>query len=156
MSLFPPSIRVSIASEPVSARPTKTPGFTNSKVNMSSIEAGGPEEVAPVSQVARKSSLAEVDRTSLDVEKDRAHHSERVDKEVAQYASDARINITSERSTELRHKIDKRVLSVMITTYFLQAVDKGTLSFASIMGLTADTGMEDAEGNVTQQVRESL
>lgn len=122
---------------------------------MASIEAGDPELVAPASQIAQiggKNSLAEVERTSMDVEKENAHHSERIDKEVAAYSSGARVIISPERSTELRRKIDKRVLSVMITTYFLQAVDKGTLSFASIMGLTADTGMENPDGSVTQQV----
>jgi hypothetical protein len=79
-------------------------------------------------------------------------HSERVDKELAQYVSDVRITITPERSAELRRMIDKRVLVVMILTYFLQAIDKGTLSFASIMGLTADTGLENADGTVSQQV----
>ena len=35
--------------------------------------------------------------------------------------------------------VDKRVLSIMIFTYFLQALDKGTLSFTSIMGIKEDT-----------------
>jgi MFS family permease len=34
--------------------------------------------------------------------------------------------------------INKRVLVIMIATYFLQAIDKGTLSFTSIMGLPDD------------------
>lgn len=58
---------------------------------------------------------------------------ESLDKELAEYVSDARIEISPEKSAELRRKIDKRVLLVMIGTYFLQAIDKGTLSFASIM-----------------------
>ena len=94
-----------------------------------------------------KRSLAEVE----DPEKP-AIHSERVDKEVAQYASDVRIHISPERNAELRRMIDKRVLVVMIGTYFLQAIDKGTMSFSSIMGLTKDAGLEK-DGKVTQQVR---
>jgi hypothetical protein len=78
-------------------------------------------------------------------------HSERVDKELAAYASDVRIEISPERNIELRKKIDKRILVVMILTYFLQAIDKGTLSFASIMGITTDTGMVNADGTVSQQ-----
>lgn len=66
---------------------------------------------------------------------------EAVDKELAQYVSDARIEISPEKNAELRRKIDKRVLSVMIITYFLQAIDKGTLSFASIMGIIDDTNL---------------
>lgn len=58
---------------------------------------------------------------------------DKIDKEVAKYASDTRIEISPEKNAELRRKIDKRVLTVMIGTYFLQAIDKGTMSFASIM-----------------------
>lgn len=63
---------------------------------------------------------------------------EKVDKELAQYVSDTRIEISPEKNAELLRKIDKRVLVVMISTYFLQAIDKGTLSFASIMGIIDD------------------
>jgi len=35
----------------------------------------------------------------------------------------------------------------MIFTYFLQAIDKGTLSFASIMGLLDDTGLANEDGS---------
>lgn len=57
----------------------------------------------------------------------------RVDKEVAKYASDVAVDISPEENSRLKRKIDKRVLSIMIFTYFLQALDKGTMSFASIM-----------------------
>lgn len=57
----------------------------------------------------------------------------KIDREVAQYASDTRIEISPEKNAELRRMIDRRVLVVMVGTYFLQAIDKGTLSFASIM-----------------------
>ncbi|CAK7221644.1 hypothetical protein SEUCBS140593_004635 [Sporothrix eucalyptigena] len=64
-----------------------------------------------------------------------------IDKELVQYVSDVRVHISPEKNRELRRMIDKRVLVVMIATYFLQAIDKGTLSFASIMGIVADTGL---------------
>lgn len=70
--------------------------------------------------------------------KDRQNY-ENVDRELAQYVSDTRVEITPEKNAELLRKIDRRVLAVMVTTYFLQAIDKGTLSFASIMGITEDT-----------------
>ncbi|KAK3305253.1 general substrate transporter [Chaetomium strumarium] len=66
----------------------------------------------------------------------------RMDKELAQYVSDAAIEISDEENTRLRRLIDKRVLLIMIATYFLQAIDKGTMSFASIMGIVEDTGLE--------------
>lgn len=70
-----------------------------------------------------------------------------VDAEVAKYTSDVRVDIDDATSKRLRKLIDRRVLVVMIFTYFLQALDKGTMSFASIMGIQEDTGL------VGQQVR---
>lgn len=116
---------------------------------MVSPEIGSPKLAG--NQADDKHSLAEVERTSQDLEKPN-YQSERVDRELAQYVSDVRIDISPERSAELRRKIDKRVLLVMILTYFLQAIDKGTLSFASIMGLTKDTGLENPDGTITQAV----
>lgn len=128
---------------------------------MASIEAADPEVMAaPVPPVQGKASSAEIERMShdermsQDLEKEHPH-SDRMDREVAQYASGARIIISPERSAELRRKIDKRVLVVMIATYFLQAVDKGTLSFASIMGLTEDTGLANADGSPKQEVSDA-
>jgi hypothetical protein len=69
----------------------------------------------------------------------------KMDKELAQYVSDAAIEISEEENTRLRRLIDKRVLLIMITTYFLQAIDKGTMSFASIMGIVEDTRLERQE-----------
>jgi hypothetical protein len=57
----------------------------------------------------------------------------RVDGELAKYANQARIEISEEENKRLKKLIDKRVLSVMIITYFVQALDKGTMSFTSIM-----------------------
>jgi hypothetical protein len=58
-----------------------------------------------------------------------------VDGEVAKYTSEVRTVIDEATNKRLRRLIDRRVLAVMIFTYFLQALDKGTLSFASIMGI---------------------
>ncbi|KAG7109020.1 putative transporter like protein [Verticillium longisporum] len=73
-----------------------------------------------------------------------------IDRELANYVNAERIEISPERSDQLRRMIDKRVLIVMILTYFLQAIDKGTMSFSSIMGLPEDTGLVDAEGKLEQ------
>ncbi|KAM0453553.1 hypothetical protein ACHAPV_008887 [Trichoderma viride] len=72
------------------------------------------------------------------IEKDHTDY-EQVDKELVKYIADARITISPEKNVELRRKIDRRILVVMISTYFLQAIDKGTMSFASIMGIKNDT-----------------
>ncbi|CAM1510714.1 Fc.00g010490.m01.CDS01 [Cosmosporella sp. VM-42] len=106
-------------------------------------------QVIPSDEVQSKQPVAEIEHPSQDLGKAQVH-SDRIDKELAQYVSDARIHISPERNDELRRMIDKRVLVVMITTYFLQSLDKGTLSFASIMGLTKDTGLETPDGRVKQ------
>jgi MFS family permease len=62
----------------------------------------------------------------------------RIDKELAQYASASKIEISPEEDKRLKRMIDRRVLSIMVFTYFLQALDKGTMSFAAIMGIQED------------------
>jgi hypothetical protein len=62
-----------------------------------------------------------------------------VDDEVAQYASETIVEIDEETNKRLKRLIDKRVLAIMVFTYFIQALDKGTMSFASIMGIITDT-----------------
>ncbi|KIV98729.1 uncharacterized protein PV09_09512 [Verruconis gallopava] len=63
---------------------------------------------------------------------------EKVDAEVAKYATQTGIEVPEAESKRLKRMIDKRVLTVMVFTYFLQALDKGTLSFAVIMGIKDD------------------
>lgn len=60
-----------------------------------------------------------------DLNKDHINY-DRIDKELAQYASATKIEITPEEDKRLKRMIDRRVLSIMIFTYFLQALDKGT------------------------------
>jgi septin family protein len=64
----------------------------------------------------------------------------RIDKEVAKYADPnaEHIHISEEENTRLKKLIDKRILPIMMVTYFLQALDKGTMSFSSIMGIRND------------------
>lgn len=75
---------------------------------------------------------------------------DRVDPDVAKYASQAAVEISEADNKRLKRMIDKRVLTVMVFTYFLQALDKGTMSFASIMNLPEDLGLHG------QQVRSQV
>ena len=68
-----------------------------------------------------------------------------VDNEVAAYASEVIIDIDEETNKRLKFMIDKRVLLVMVVTYFVQALDKGTMSFASIMGIIEDAHLVGPE-----------
>ncbi|PWN48501.1 MFS general substrate transporter [Violaceomyces palustris] len=62
---------------------------------------------------------------------------EQVDEEVLEH-TDASVIITPEENKRLLRIIDRRVLPVMVVTYFLQSLDKGILSLASIMGIQED------------------
>ncbi|KAJ7095236.1 major facilitator superfamily domain-containing protein [Mycena belliarum] len=65
-----------------------------------------------------------------------------IDAEVAQFfAARAHepVAIDAATNTRLRRMVHKRVLTVMVITYFAQTLDKGTLNFASIMGIIPDT-----------------
>lgn len=65
----------------------------------------------------------------------------RIDSEVAKYASEKAVFIDEATDKRLKKLIDRRVLTIMIFTYFLQALDKGTMSFASIMGIREDANL---------------
>ncbi|GKT48940.1 putative transporter [Colletotrichum spaethianum] len=72
---------------------------------------------------------------------------DKVDNEVAMYAGETIVEIDEATNKRLKRKIDERVLSVMIVTYFMQSLDKGTMSFSSIMGIIDDTGLKGQEEN---------
>lgn len=77
----------------------------------------------------KKESVGLVPETVEDVEivKTRAQ-GDLVDSEVAKYASDAPVDIDELTNKRLKRLIDMRVLSVMVVTYLIQALDKGTMS----------------------------
>lgn len=114
-------------------------------------EITGLEQV-PVDQTATKKAgneyadIGHVERV-MSREEDLKDHMDlnRVDSEVAKYTSNVRADVSEEESARLLKLIDRRVLVIMILTYFLQAIDKGTLSFASIMGLQDDLHLVDQE-----------
>ncbi|KAH7107946.1 MFS general substrate transporter [Auriculariales sp. MPI-PUGE-AT-0066] len=73
------------------------------------------------------------------------HHLQRgIDSEVANFFAQEegeRIVIDEAENKRLRTMVHKRVLIVMVVTYFAQTLDKGTLNFASIMGIRKDTNL---------------
>lgn len=76
-----------------------------------------------------------------------AVHGLSADDETARYAEGAPILIDEATNKRLFWKINKRILFVMLVTYFCQSLDKGTLGFSSIMGIKQDAHL------VGQQVR---
>ncbi|KAI0321867.1 MFS general substrate transporter [Amylostereum chailletii] len=66
-----------------------------------------------------------------------------IDAEVANFFADQNafkgVVIDEATNRRLRWMVHRRVLLVMVITYFAQTLDKGTLNFASIMGIIQDT-----------------
>ncbi|KAF9452066.1 MFS general substrate transporter [Macrolepiota fuliginosa MF-IS2] len=70
-----------------------------------------------------------------------------IDAEVAEFLAQASFNtqekvIDEATNQRLRWMIHKRILTVMVVTYFAQTLDKGTINFASIMGIREDTHLQ--------------
>ncbi|KAF8608268.1 MFS general substrate transporter [Ceratobasidium sp. AG-I] len=72
----------------------------------------------------------------------KVQHAAGIDSEVANFFAtqgEKPIVIDEATNKRLKRMIDKRVLLVMVVTYFAQTLDKGTINFASIMGIQQDT-----------------
>lgn len=74
-------------------------------------------------------------------ETDKSAFHKGADRDVLAYAEEVAVDIDDETNKRLRKLIDRRILPCMVVTYFLQLLDKGTLSFASIMGITEDANL---------------
>ncbi|KAJ7091201.1 major facilitator superfamily domain-containing protein [Mycena epipterygia] len=53
----------------------------------------------------------------------------------------ARREITEEENAAILRKIDRWILPVILTVYFLQQLDKSSLSYTSVFGIVAETGL---------------
>lgn len=70
------------------------------------------------------------------------------DDETARYAG-APIEIDEKTNKKLFWMVNRRVLFIMLGTYFCQSLDKGTLNFASIMGIKDDANLKGQEVSST-------
>lgn len=70
--------------------------------------------------------------------KKNAFVSEAADEQTAQYATGPPVEIDEATNKRLFWKINRRILVIQLVTYFCQSLDKGTLNFASIMGIKKD------------------
>lgn len=112
--------------------------------------------VHTTSQAARnshdeKKDISEVERVMSSDEPQKIDHInyDRVDAEVAKYADATGTIISEEEDKRLKRLIDRRVLPVMVITYFLQSLDKGTMSATSIMGIRDDIPVLKLNGYVS-------
>jgi hypothetical protein len=56
-----------------------------------------------------------------------------------------RITLTAADNHRILQKIDFVILPILLTVYFLQALDKATLAYASVFGLIEDTNLQGEE-----------
>ncbi|KAI6085623.1 major facilitator superfamily domain-containing protein [Hypoxylon rubiginosum] len=105
----------------------------------------------PSTTAENPSAVPEIEHTdhvsqvmSNDMEMNKADYG-RIDREVAEYAGTDHIEIDEQTNKRLKTMIDKRILVIMVITYFMQALDKGTISFVSIMKLPEDTNLKGQE-----------
>lgn len=104
-----------------------------------------------------KKDISQVERVlSVGDEKGDHVNYDRIDKEVAQYAGDTEVYISEEENKRLKRLIDRRVLPIMVITYFLQALDKGTMSMTSIMGIRDDVPVLKSNQTVSCQFSQPL
>ncbi|KAH6715701.1 major facilitator superfamily domain-containing protein [Leptodontidium sp. MPI-SDFR-AT-0119] len=64
------------------------------------------------------------------------------DQEIAAYVGQEATFVDQETSKKLFWTINRRILACMLGTYFCQSLDKGTLGFASIMGIKTDANLK--------------
>jgi hypothetical protein len=74
-----------------------------------------------------------------------ADHAKQGDEETQRYAANREIIIDAATNKKLFWKINRRVLVIMLVTYFCQSLDKGTLNFSSIMGIKDDANLKGQE-----------
>ncbi|KAL1856611.1 hypothetical protein Plec18170_003580 [Paecilomyces lecythidis] len=64
------------------------------------------------------------------------------------FATDPGIEIDAATDRRLFWKITRRILVIQVITYFCQALDKGILNYASIMGVKEDAHLVGQEVSV--------
>ncbi|KAF1960865.1 allantoate permease-like protein [Byssothecium circinans] len=63
------------------------------------------------------------------------------DKAAELLSSSPRIVVTEQENSRILHKIDIIILPILLSVYFLQSLDKTTLSYASVFGLIEDANL---------------
>ena len=111
--------------------------------NIDNVAAAAPEVVTaenPAAQPSEKPQIAAVEDIT------HAHCGHKLDAaaELLRKTGDAengRIVFTAADNKRVLRKIDLVILPILLTVYFLQALDKATLSYASVFNLITDTNL---------------
>ena len=79
-----------------------------------------------------------------------AFHFEAVDEDTLRYTTGPPLEIDAATNKRLFWKLNRRILAIQLVTYFCQSLDKGTLNFASIMGIQVDANLVGQEVRLFQ------
>ncbi|KAF2756557.1 MFS general substrate transporter [Pseudovirgaria hyperparasitica] len=85
-----------------------------------------------------KDAVETIENTNLETHAARPQH---VDKAAALLATEERIYVSPEDNKRVLRKIDLALLPLLLTIYFLQSLDKTSLSYASVFGLLDDANL---------------
>lgn len=69
------------------------------------------------------------------------------DQETAKYASGG-LEISEADNRRMFWKVCRRILPIMLVTYFCQSLDKGTMGLSSIMGIIEDANLQGQDVRV--------
>ena len=99
--------------------------------------------------MSQKTETAAIDISKADVETTESIHKpadttggKGKDKAAALLASNERIIVTEAENARVLKKIDLVILPILLSVYFLQSLDKTTLSYASVFGLIEDAHLD--------------
>lgn len=79
-----------------------------------------------------------------------AIHFEAVDEDTLRYTTGPPVEIDAVTNKRLFWKLNRCILTIQLVTYFCQSLDKGTLNFASIMGIQKDAKLIGQEARLSQ------
>ena len=93
------------------------------------------DTLGPASQEPTKNAVEFTEYTKPGPEKGK-------DKAAELFNSTARIVVTPQDNKHILRKIDLIILPILLSVYFLQSLDKTTLSYASVFGLIDDANLD--------------
>jgi len=100
------------------------------------LKMANPDAVGPAPQDMNKTDVETVETLHKST---RATHGK--DKAAILLESHERIVVSSEENKRVLRKIDLVILPILLSVYFLQSLDKTTLSYASVFGLIEDANL---------------
>jgi MFS family permease len=96
-----------------------------------------PDPVMPAQQEINKANIETTESIHKPTQTTRGK-----DKAAKLLAANERIIVTSVENKQVLRKIDLVILPILLSVYFLQSLDKTTLSYASVFGLIEDANLD--------------